>query len=232
MDTHSHKDLCTLAVGWLQRPHSRKGPGCTVAVAETANAISKEIPDAIGWRPFAYGRCGSVLVEVKVSRADFLADAAKPHRAAPDTGMGAYRYYLAPEGLIKPTELPPRWGLIEVNARGHLKVLAGHVLLGYRDEDTWRHTFNQTAEVSLLALCLTRVGDAQKFQQMLRDANNRAARLEAQAQEQEKRSAAHVQRLIAENARLRGEEPEPTQALPRRASSGGNMLEASDDASS
>lgn len=203
--THTHKALCALAVTWLQRPNSRSGPGCTVALAETASAFNGEIPDAIGWSPFAHARAGSVVVEVKISRSDFLADAAKPHRAAPATGMGDYRYYLAPQGLIAQEELPPKWGFIEVNDRGHLKVRAGHVLLGYGDIDTWRLESNHAAEISLLALCLARVGDPQQVQERLREANNRNARLIAEHERRLSQAQERYRRLIAENARLRGE---------------------------
>lgn len=174
----THKELCALAVAWLQRPKSRNGPGCLVAVSETANAVSREIPDAIGWRPFKHARSGSTMVEVKTSRADFLADAVKPHRAKPETGLGTYRYYMAPAGVIDLDDLPPRWGLIEVSKTGRIKVRAGHVLLKYREHDNWKHEFNQRAEVSLLAMCLARVGNPQLVQDKIRAANNRAAKLE------------------------------------------------------
>lgn len=181
----THQNLCALAVEWLQRPSSRKGPGCLVAVSETQNAISSEIPDAIGWRPYSYGGCGATVVEVKVSRADFLADAAKPHRKAPETGMGAYRYYMAPVGVLTEDDLPSRWGLLEVTERGHIKVRSGHVFASNCRPDEldllWRHEqFNVQAEVSLLALALARVGNPQKYQDMLRESNNRATRLSSE----------------------------------------------------
>lgn len=214
----NHKDLCALAVAWLQRPASRSGPGCLVAVSETANWVSGEIPDALGWRPYRQARCGSVLVEVKVSRADFLADAKKPHRRAPEEGMGTYRYYMAPEGLIALADLPEKWGLVEVTARGHLKVRAGHVLLGHRDEDTWRHPHNQYAEVCALAMCLNRVGDPQQVQDRLREMGNQVARLakrneglSRRAEELSQRNAA----LLHEIQRLGGT-PDLEPAIPKR----------------
>jgi len=179
----NHRELCALAAAWLRRPASRSGPGCLVAVSETANWINREIPDAIGWRPYGHGRCGSVIVEVKVSRSDFLADAGKPHRREAAAGMGAYRYFMAPEGLIGPDELPDRWGLVEVNRRGQLKVRAGHVLLGHRDGDAWRHECNEYAEICTLALCLNRVGDPQKVQDRLREMGNIVARLSKRNEE-------------------------------------------------
>lgn len=185
----THKALCALAVAWLQRPASRSGPGCTVAISETSNWINGEVPDAIGWRPYRQSRSGSVLVEVKVSRADFLADAKKPHRMSPADGMGAYRYFMAPEGILRLSDLPEKWGLVEVTSRGHLKVRAGHVLLGYHDEDTWRHDHNQFAETCTLAMCLNRVGDPQKLQDQLRERGNQNARLAKRNDELSKRNA-------------------------------------------
>ena len=95
-----------MAVRWLKRYR------CGVVLSEQACA-SGEVPDAIGWKK----KCHSVLVECKASRADFLADAAKPWRHCSETGVGAERYFLAPRGLIRPDELPRGWGLLEVCGR-------------------------------------------------------------------------------------------------------------------
>ena len=114
-----HSDLCKLAVSWLKRPFSRGGHGCTVAIDECRTGWGGEIPDAVGYRYSGMqdtSMDGTVLVECKLSRSDFLADKAKPHRHA--GGIGNWRYYMAPEGLISPEELPEKWGLVEVNARG------------------------------------------------------------------------------------------------------------------
>lgn len=195
----AHSDLCRLAVDWLRRPASRNGPGCLTAVSETANAVNGEIPDAIGWRPYTHDGCGSTLIEVKVSRSDFLADARKRHRVETHTGMGVYRYYMAPAGLIAVEELPERWGLLEVTDRGHIKVRAGHVLAPNirpkNADDPWRHTvFNVTAELSLLVLALNRVGDPQKVQDMLRESNNKFAH-----------AAAELEKLRVHNTKLQSE---------------------------
>jgi hypothetical protein len=79
-------------------------------------AGGREVPDAIGWGPFS-----SVLVECKVSRADFAADLRKVHRRAGHT-MGNYRWYLTPAGLLTPDEVPDRWGLAEIQGRRVVKV--------------------------------------------------------------------------------------------------------------
>jgi len=193
----THRKLCSLAVSWLRRPSSRSGPGCLVAVSETRNWINGEVPDAIGWRPYGHRLCGSVLVEVKVSRADFLADAGKPHRLDPASGMGAYRYYMAPEGVIGTEELPARWGLVEVNGRGHLKVRAGHVLLGFRDEDVWRHEHDRDAEICTLAMCLNRVGDPQGLQDRLREMGRHVGSLARRNEDLAARNEALSRELFA-----------------------------------
>ena len=95
-----------MAVGWLRRYR------CGVVLSEQA-CVSGEMPDAIGWKKASH----SVLVESKVSRADFLADCDKPFRQNPETGVGCERYYLAPRGLIRIEELPAGWGLLETCGR-------------------------------------------------------------------------------------------------------------------
>jgi hypothetical protein len=95
-----------MAVAWLRRYR------CGVVLSEQACA-SGEMPDAIGWKK----ACHSVLVECKVTRADFLVDRAKPWRRQPEIGVGAERYYLAPQRMIGIDELPPGWGLLEVCGR-------------------------------------------------------------------------------------------------------------------
>ena len=102
----THAKLVALAVQWLRRYR------CGVVLSEQA-CFSGEMPDAIGWKQ----ECHSVLVESKVSRADFLADRSKPFRRKPEAGVGCERYYLAPSGLIRTEELPPGWGLLEACGR-------------------------------------------------------------------------------------------------------------------
>ena len=107
----THAKLVSLAVAWLRRYR------CGVVLSEQA-CVSGEMPDAIGWKK----ACHSVLVECKISRADFLADREKPFRQKPETGVGCERYYLASRGLIRLEELQPGWRLLEVCGREIEKV--------------------------------------------------------------------------------------------------------------
>lgn len=102
----THAQLVNLAVDWLRRYR------CGVVLSEQACA-SGEVPDAIGWK----GKCRSVVVECKVSRADFLADRAKPFRQNCELALGCERFYLVPAGLVAVEELPPGWGLLECSGR-------------------------------------------------------------------------------------------------------------------
>ncbi|HKW16911.1 MAG TPA: hypothetical protein VJO35_05330 [Terriglobales bacterium] len=102
----THQKLVEKAVAWL------RGYGCGVVLSEQSCA-SGETPDAIGWKR----ACHSVIIECKVSRADFLADQQKPFRMKSETAMGCERFYLTPACLIATAELPNHWGLLEVRGR-------------------------------------------------------------------------------------------------------------------
>ena len=103
----THAQMVQRAVRWLRSYR------CGVVLSEQACA-SGEMPDAIGWKR----ACHSVLVECKVTRADFLADRDKPCRMKPQNGVGCERFYFTPGGLVRPEELPAGWGLLEWRNRG------------------------------------------------------------------------------------------------------------------
>ncbi len=107
----THAQLVEKAVRWLRSYR------CGVILSEQA-CVSGEMPDAIGWKRANH----SVLVECKVTRADFLADRAKPFRVKPEQGVGSERFYLTPPALLKTDELPAGWGLLELR-RGRLEML-------------------------------------------------------------------------------------------------------------
>jgi hypothetical protein len=102
----THVQLVEKAVAWLRAYR------CGVVLSEQA-CLSGEMPDAIGWKQ----ACHSVVVECKISRADFLADRDKPFRQKPELGLGCERFYLTPSGLLQPEELPTSWGLLECRKR-------------------------------------------------------------------------------------------------------------------
>lgn len=102
----THGELVERAAKWL-----RNTKHCGVVLTERSS-YAGEIPDAIGWNNgFAH------VVECKVSRSDFLADQQKKWRREPSRGMGLYRWFFAPSGLLRADEMPPLFGLVEVAGR-------------------------------------------------------------------------------------------------------------------
>lgn len=106
--TITHSELCQRAGKWLKRHDGN-------AVIYNCPVVGVELVTAAGEQPDALGFSGeqSVLVEVKVNRADFLKDKKKCFRKDPEKGMGEFRIYCCPKGLIKVEELPDKWGLLE-----------------------------------------------------------------------------------------------------------------------
>lgn len=102
----THVQLVQRSVAWLRSYR------CGVVLSEQA-CLSGEMPDAIGWKR----ACHSVLVECKISRADFMADRDKPFRQKQELGLGCERFYLTPAALLRPEELPQGWGLLECRSR-------------------------------------------------------------------------------------------------------------------
>lgn len=110
--TPTHREGCEIAARFLH-----KNMNCGAVFIEPNPTTNSESPDAIGFRP---DNC-SVLMEVKVSRGDFLSDRKKPHRMDPALGMGDWRFYVCPEGVIKVEDLPAKWGLFYFTPRKSLK---------------------------------------------------------------------------------------------------------------
>ena len=99
----THKQAVRRVRNWMT---NSKQFGVVLAELATRN---RETPDVIGWK-----QSHSTLVEVKVSRSDFLGDKKKCFRRHEESGMGDHRYFAAPKGLLKPEEMPDGWGLLEI----------------------------------------------------------------------------------------------------------------------
>lgn len=192
MSVWTHGDLCNLAVKWLKRPQSNNGHGCCIAFSEVRSGWSGEVPDAIGFRRKGGGNDGSVVVEVKVTRSDFLVDAKKPHRSK--GGLGNWRYYMCPEGLILPDEIPEGWGLLWVNSRGHIKPKAGpsNVMASTQNWlavcealTEFRKDSDQDRELFIVVKMLARVGDPEKVNAKLRAAWGAEQRLARKCDKQD-----------------------------------------------
>lgn len=106
----THRVLVNRIAKWMRFNRSCPVGVCPVVMVELATQCH-ETPDVLGF----YGPGCSMLVECKVSRADFLGDKEKNFRRYEDQGVGDVRYFAAPKGMLSPDELPDGWGLIEVS---------------------------------------------------------------------------------------------------------------------
>lgn len=141
----SHDELVVVARSFLKRR------GCFHVISSVA--IAPEIPDAMGWS-WSWKNPGSIVVECKVSRSDWLRDKHKTccRKRSDRFGigkMGDYRYFMVPRGLIAFDDVKdhfPDHGLIEVFG-GRCKITK---------ESAHRLDANKHAESYLLAKYLRR----------------------------------------------------------------------------
>lgn len=115
---YSHDELSVIVAKWLKK-HEQNIliPNCAT-VAIDMKTLEQEKPDVIGWN----GYC-SIMIEVKVGRSDFLCDFKKPFRKNAEKGVGQYRYYCCPYGLIKDDEVPENWGLLYLNDKNKIEII-------------------------------------------------------------------------------------------------------------
>lgn len=100
-----HKTCVQIVSRWLNGK-------CGVVLPEFVT-YELEIADVLG-----FSRQGSYMIEVKVSRSDFLRDKKKLFRRIEERGVGNWRYYACPRGLIDALEVPDGWGLIYIYPNG------------------------------------------------------------------------------------------------------------------
>lgn len=123
-----HAEIVGRGLRWLKNTRN-----CSIIITEFGSGF--EIPDVIGWASAGWS---SIVLEAKVSLADFKADIKKPFRkpGGPD-GMGAYRYYIVPADLKdKVIEfMPPKWGLLYVGAKSVFVEIESE----YFESRNWQH---------------------------------------------------------------------------------------------
>ncbi len=137
-----HYQLCVEGAKWLHRkkhdlnkcPHKPcYNPENRYALCHVCRPYLYVAVELCTWdteSPDVWGLSAwdTAIIEVKVSHADFVADQKKWHRGkeAENCGMqaGNFRWYLCPEGLIKPQELPGGWGLLYWDGKRVVPVVA------------------------------------------------------------------------------------------------------------
>lgn len=141
----THAELVLRACSWLARKCH-----CS-AVMRECGAPWGEQPDAIGFRSGS-----SYLIECKASFYDLCADVRKPHRMKQSHGMGQFRWYLVPEGLLSEiVDLEGAlrgWGVLE--ARRHGSKLAVRETIKSKITK-----WNAQAETQLLAFEIARLAN-------------------------------------------------------------------------
>ncbi|MBY7854272.1 hypothetical protein KW429_11250 [Vibrio fluvialis] len=153
MPSELHEAQNLHAIRWMKKQ------GFSVVASNIRAAQSREIIDAIGFRDLC-----SILIESKVSRSDFLADRKKPERQKGAKGLGTYRFYICPVGLIEPQEvLPLGWGLLysdgkkvveEFKPKGNHWPMANDDFALFSEWIPFQHEVNERAERSMLfSLC-------------------------------------------------------------------------------
>ena len=132
----THKQACRRMAGWLKMTKNHK-----VVITELSTAAG-ETPDVLSF----HNGCSTTLIEVKVSRSDFLADKHKTFRRDTERGMGMYRYFAAPKGMLKADEMPEGWGLYEFDDRFVTEI-----------KKSERHTPNRDSEIIVLVSVMRRL---------------------------------------------------------------------------
>lgn len=137
-----HYDLCVEGAKWLhrnkhnwtkcqQKPcHNPDDHYALCQVCRQYHYVAVELCTADTESPDVWGLSAwdTAVIEVKVSHADFLADQKKWWRGeeAEKVGYqaGNLRWYLCPEGIIKPEELPDKWGLLYWDGKNITPIIA------------------------------------------------------------------------------------------------------------
>lgn len=102
-----HYDLCCKAAQWLKKTQEPL-EGAWKYIAVDLNVIAAECPDV-----WAFNGALTCLIEVKTTKADFLADRKKIWRKDLTRQAGNFRYYLTPKGMLNLEDLSHGWGLLE-----------------------------------------------------------------------------------------------------------------------
>ena len=119
--------------------------------------MAGEIPDVIGFGRWSH----SVLIECKISRSDYFNERNKPHRRMGEfrKGMGLYRLFCVPTGLIKSEELPEKWGLIYVDENRKARVIVNPMKPpgDPGGSEKWTHLVDERSERAMMYSALRRL---------------------------------------------------------------------------
>lgn len=118
-----HHDMASRLSEWLRMQGRATWENIELMVARSGGGRQAVRPDVFSLvATYEQERLNPCVHEVKVSRADFLADLARPEKRAAYAQLAEVVYYVAPAGMIRAAEVPDDCGLIEEVAIGIFKV--------------------------------------------------------------------------------------------------------------
>ncbi len=129
-----HYKLCLEGAKWLHKDIKKDRNGKWINYDKIV-AVELESYGADHADVWGTSGCDTSIIEVKVSRSDFLRDKNKICRKKKEYACGNYRYYLTPKGLIKPEDLPENWGLLEYNEGKIVEIVHPLPILTYNYSD-------------------------------------------------------------------------------------------------
>ena len=113
----THDQIADIGAAWVKRK------GFPVSFSNMRSAAYGEQPDVLGFNAYGF----TFLLESKVTRSDFFADQNKPWRTGGKESIGDHRGYITPANLLKPSEIPYGWWLLEVHGKNKpvVKIIKG-----------------------------------------------------------------------------------------------------------
>ena len=118
-----HHDLASRLSNWLRDQGRITWENIELLVPKDEGGKQAVRPDVFSLAAtYNEARINPCVHEVKVSRADFLADVARPEKRAGYAKLAEVLYYAAPAGLIAAAEVPDGCGLVVEVSEGMFKV--------------------------------------------------------------------------------------------------------------
>lgn len=118
-----HHDLASRLSNWLQEQGRITWENIELLVPREEGGKQAVRPDVFSLAAtYNEDRINPCVHEVKVRRADFLADVARPEKRAGYAKLAEVLYYAAPAGLIAAAEVPDGCGLVIEVSEGVFKV--------------------------------------------------------------------------------------------------------------
>lgn len=118
-----HHSMASRVAAWRRDQKRTTWEGIRIIV-ENGQLRQQISPDVFSLNAtYDEKRLVPTIDEVKVSKADFLSDLNKPEKRAGYALIAEVVNYVVPAGLVKKSEVPPEYGLIEEISPGQFNIL-------------------------------------------------------------------------------------------------------------